>query len=92
MTVQGLRSPCETLAMRTRRSQTVAYIPDRLLPLDEKNKLISLSSALEGPNFAGIAYRPDTGNFMAVQEHVPHNSTRWGSASLWLRYTLWQNP
>jgi hypothetical protein len=48
--------------------------------MDERNKLLSVSSALESSNFAGIAYRPDTASFMAVQEHVPRNASRWGGA------------
>ena len=63
-----------------RRSQTIAIVPERLAPMDERNKLLGVSSALESSNFAGIAYRPDTAAFMAVQEHVPRNASRWGGA------------
>lgn len=71
--------------MRTlfwRRSQSIAYVPNRLAPLDSSNKLVALAGDANRTNYAGIAFCADTGTFMAVQEHRPRNTTRWGSASL----------
>ena len=63
----------------------MAYVANRLAPLDTHNKLLPASDSANITDYAGIAYRKDTGEFMAVQEHYPHNTARWGGTrSVWL--------
>ena len=66
--------------MCAHRSQTVAYVQNRLTPLDIQNKLLPASDSANITDYAGIAYRKDIGDFMAVQEHYPHNTAKWGGA------------
>ena len=62
------------------RSQTVAYVGNKLTPLDSANRLLPASDSANITDYAGIAYRRDLGDFMAVQEHYPRNTSRWGGA------------
>lgn len=50
------------------RSQTIACIPNRLTPLDNSNKLVSLATYTNVTVYEGIAYQSSTGGFLAVQE------------------------
>ena len=61
-------------------SQTLAYIPNRLTPLDDSNKLVAISSHINKTSFGGIAARRDAGGLLAVQERRMSDAT--GTSSL----------
>lgn len=62
-------------------SLTIAYIPTRLSPMDDSNKLVAVSSNISKTTFGGIASKRDDGGFLAVQERRKSNST--GTISCW---------
>ncbi|BDA43497.1 hypothetical protein COCOBI_04-5090 [Coccomyxa sp. Obi] len=56
-------------------SLTIAYIPNRLSPMDDSNKLVAVSSNINKTTFGGIAAKRDDGGFLAVQERRKSDST-----------------
>ena len=59
----GLRGACAGCS-----TQGIAYVPNRMAPLDSSNKLIGIANNTERTTWGGIAYRNDAGAFLAVQE------------------------
>ena len=56
-------------------TQGIAYVPNRMAPLDSSNKLIGIANNTERTTWGGIAHRGDNGAFLAVQERRSSNSS-----------------